>query len=201
MNETFLKAKAEIRARTRAALHTMSPEQHHAASVSACARLTSLEAFQHAGVVMLYMPLAGEVDVTPVAVRCFRDGKTVCVPKVDWSRRDMDAVEVTSLDDDVLDCDEHGVRAPRDCRPILPSIIELVVVPGLAFDPQGNRLGRGGGYYDRFLCRLRPGTTTVGLVFDQQIVDSVPRAKHDRAVDIIVTDRRVTMAKATRCGK
>jgi 5-formyltetrahydrofolate cyclo-ligase len=201
MTKDIRKAKADIRARVRKSLMDMSAEQLHTASESAGSRLMSLEGFQHAADVMLYMPLANEVDVTPVAVRCFREAKTVCVPKVDWDHRDMDPVEVTSLDDDVLDCDEHGVRSPRDCRPILPSIIELVVVPGLAFDPQGNRLGRGGGYYDRFLAKLKPNVTTVGLVFDQQIVDSVPSTKHDRAVDIIVTDRRVTMAKAARCGK
>jgi 5-formyltetrahydrofolate cyclo-ligase len=200
MSDKIRKSKAEIRARVRSALGALTDQQRHAASVSACARVTSLEAFGHAGVVMLYMPMANEIDLTPIAVRCFRDSKTVCVPKVDWEHRDMDAVEVTSLDDDVLDCDEHGVRVvPKNCRPILPGLIDLAIVPAVALDARGNRLGRGGGYYDRFLARLKPSVTTVGLVFDQQIVDAVPTAKHDLAVDIIVTDRRVTMAKAARC--
>src|SRR5687767_9475620 len=110
------KSKAQIRARIRAALASMTDQQRHDAAVSACARLTALEAFTHANVVMLYMPLANEVDITPAAVRCFREGKTVCVPKVDWRRRDMDPVEVSSLDDRVMDCDEHGVRVPKNCR-------------------------------------------------------------------------------------
>ncbi|MCI0364735.1 MAG: 5-formyltetrahydrofolate cyclo-ligase [Phycisphaerales bacterium] len=198
MNDEPNKAKAEIRARMRALLTAMDEKQRHAASSSACSKLASLEAFDHAGVVMLYMPMANEIDVTPAAVKCFRLGKTVCVPRVDWHRGEMDPVEVTSLDDHVLDCDEHGVRVPKICRPILPKLIELVVVPGLAYDAQGNRLGRGGGYYDRFLGRLRPSATTVGLIFDQQIVPKVPTKKHDVAVDIVVTDRRVTMAKSER---
>ena len=125
----------------------MTDDERHRASLAACERLTKLDAFQPAAVVMLYMPLAGEVDLTPVAIRCFQSGRTVCVPKVDWKRRDMSAVEVTAFDDHVMDTDEHGLRAPRDSRPILPSVIDLVVVPGLAFDTHGHRLGRGGGEY------------------------------------------------------
>lgn len=198
MTDAINTTKAELRAHMRTLLAAMSDEQRHAASVHACAKLVKLEAFEHANVVMLYMPLAMEVDPTAVALHCFRRGQTVCVPKVDWARKDMDPVEVTSLDDHVMDCDEHGVRTPRHCRPIMPALIDLVVVPALAFDPQGNRLGRGGGYYDRFLARLKPEVVTVGLVFDQQIVDSIPVNSHDVTVDIVVTDRRVTYAKAAR---
>ena len=189
-------SKANIRSRMRAALKAMTPEQRHGASVAACARLIKLEAFQQAAVIMLYMPLANEIDVTHAAMRCFRLGKTVCVPKVDWDRCEMHAVEITSLDDRVLDCDEHGLRSPRVCSPVVPSVIDVVVVPALAYDPRGNRLGRGGGYYDRFLSKVRANVTTVGLVFDQQIVDQVPVKPHDMAVDIVVTDRRVTCANA-----
>src|SRR5688572_16491016 len=132
MTDPAAKKKTEIRSRMRAALGSMTPEARQNASFSACARLQGLEPFEHASVVMLYMPLETEVDVTHIAVRCFRLGKTLCVPKVDWDREEMNPVEVTSLDDRVLDCDEHGVRSPKDCRPIMPSMIDLVVVPALA---------------------------------------------------------------------
>lgn len=198
MTDAINATKAQLRARIRETLTALTDEQRHAASVQACHKLLGLEAFGHANVIMLYMPMATEVDVTPVAVQSFRRGLTVCVPKVDWKRRDMDPVEVTSIDDHVLDCDEHGVRVPKQCRPILPEMIDLVVAPGLGYDCQGHRLGRGGGYYDRFLTRLRTSTTTAGLVFDQQIVDSIPTKPHDVAVDIVVTDRRVMHAKAAR---
>jgi 5-formyltetrahydrofolate cyclo-ligase len=201
MADSAEQSKVAIRSQMRATLKALSPEQRHAASVAACARLIKLEAFEHAAVIMLYMPLANEIDVTHAAMRCFRLGKTVCVPKVDWDRCEMTAVEITSLDDRVLDCDEHGLRSPRLCSPVVPSVIDLVIVPALAYDPQGNRLGRGGGYYDRFLSKVRSNVTTVGLVFDQQIVDHVPVQPHDISVDIVVTDRRLTCAKAARSGK
>ena len=198
MTDELDQSKKAIRTTMRHALGAMTPEQRAAASAAACHRLVAIEPFTHATTVMLYMPLANEVDVTAAALKCFRIGQTVCVPKVDWDRKDMHPVEVTSFDDRVLDCDEHGVRCPRDGRLILLDSIDVVVVPALAYDPQGNRLGRGGGYYDRFLAKLRPSVTTIGLVFDQQIVDDVPKNQRDMAVDIVVTDRRVTMAKAAR---
>jgi 5-formyltetrahydrofolate cyclo-ligase len=176
----------------------MSPEQRHIDSVAACARLMNLEVFRHAAVVMLYMPLALEVDLTPVALRCYQLGKTVCVPKVDWKRRDMTPVETSSFDDQVMDIDAHGLRTPRDGQPILPTTIDLTVVPGFAFDTSGARLGRGGGYYDRFLSRLRRSAATAGLAFDVQIVESVPADDRDLCVDIVVTDRRVTYASRSR---
>jgi len=198
MNEQNGQHKAEIRRQVVAKLATMSDEQRHDGSVAACSRLIALEVFQHASVVMLYMPLASEVDLTPVAIRCFQTGKTVCVPLVDWKRRDMEPVEVTSFDDHVMEVDEHGLRMPRGGAPIPPNLLDLVVVPGLAFDAHGHRLGRGGGYYDRFLGRLRRTAATVGLGFDVQITDEVPVDDGDVSVDIVVTDRRVTHARGSR---
>jgi 5-formyltetrahydrofolate cyclo-ligase len=198
MSDSVNQSKTEMRKRLRSALAAMTDEQRHDASVNVCNRVMALEAFDHAATVMVYMPIANEVDVTPIALRCFRTGKSLCVPKVDWIRREIAPVEVTSLDDRVMDCDEHGVRVPKQGKPVHPGIIDLVIVPGLGFDPQGNRLGRSAGYYDRFLSRLKPSTTTVGVAFDQQIVDKVPTQSHDVAVHVVVTDRRVSLAKAAR---
>ena len=198
MTDALDDTKSQIRTRMKSLLAALTDEQRHAASASACTRLATLESLEHAHVVMMYMPLASGVGVTPAVLRCFRRGQTVCVPKVDWQRKDMTAIEITSLDDRVLDTDEHGLRSPKTGRLILPNIIDAVVVPGLAFDPQGRRLGRGGGFFDRFLSRLRPTTTTIGLVFDQQIIDAVPANERDAAVDIIVSDRRVTFVKPAR---
>lgn len=178
----------------RAKLATISAEQRQSLSHTACARLMPLPAFESAAVVMLFMPLSDEVDLLPLALRCFQKSKTVCVPKVDWVRKDMVAVEVMSFDDHVMEVDEHGVRSPRDGRPVLVSTIDLVIVPGVAFDAQGNRLGRGGGFYDRFLKRLAPNTATIGLAFDQQIIDDVPVDERDIRVDMVVTDRRLTVS-------
>jgi 5-formyltetrahydrofolate cyclo-ligase len=191
MSQPLDPAKRDVRTSMRAALAAMTADERHEASAAACERLMGLEAVERASVIMLYMPLASEVDLTPAAVRCFRGAKTVCVPKVDWSRRDMAAAEVSSFDDHVMDVDEHGLRSPRESRPVIPGLIDVVVVPGLAFDARCNRLGRGGGYYDRFLRRRRRGALAIGLAFDLQVIDAVPADDRDVRVNLLVTDRRV----------
>jgi len=190
--------KSDLRDRMRRVLADLGPESRHDASAAACLRLDALDAFRHASVVMLYMPLPTELDLTAAAIRCYRQGKTVCVPRVDWSRRDMVPVEISSFDDEVMEIDDHGLRMPRGGTPLVPRLIDLVIVPGLAFDTAGNRLGRGGGFYDRFLRRLRRSATTVGLAFDAQIVDAVPADDRDFGMDIIVTDRRVCQTGGSR---
>src|SRR5437773_9618152 len=130
MPDAIDKAKVEIRARMRSILNAMTEQERQTASAAACSRLTALEAFDHASIVMLYLPLAREVDVTPAVLRCFRQGQTVCVPRVDWMRKDMEPVEITSLDDRIMDTDEHGVRRPKAGQVFQPGLIDLVVVPG-----------------------------------------------------------------------
>jgi 5-formyltetrahydrofolate cyclo-ligase len=200
MSDSLHTPKAQIRTAMRGLLARMTDDERRTASAAACARLAALEPFSHAAIVMMYLPLPREVDVTPAVLRCFRRGQTVCVPKVDWNRKEMEPVEITSLDDAMLDIDEHGVRSPREGRPIQPGLIDVVIVPGLAYDPHGHRLGRGQGYYDRFLARMRPNATSIGLAFDLQMTDSVPTDRLDRAVDIVVTDRRVTWASGKTSG-
>lgn len=184
--------KKRLRRTMRSRLADIGGPQRRDASNAACKRLNALPAVRSAGTVMLYMPLATEIDVLPAAVQCFRNGQTVCVPRVDWERRDMQPVEVSSFDDHAMETDPKSVRSPRDGRPVTPDAIDLVVVPALAFDVAGRRLGRGGGYYDRFLQRLRRGVPRVGIVFDRQIVDEVPAEDHDVSVETVVTERRVT---------
>jgi len=198
MNDHTDNEKSELRSQIRATLAAMDPADRQAASARACTRLIGIEAFKHGSVVMLYMPIPTEADTTLIAIRCFQRGKTVCVPKVDWRRRDMNVVEASSFDDRSMEVDEHGIRTPRGGRLVVPSSIDLVVVPGLAFDTQGNRLGRGGGFYDRFLPRLRRAATTVSLAFDDQVVENVPANELDAKIDVLVTDRRVTRTRPSR---
>jgi len=198
MTEQIKQRKSEIRADMRARLSAMREEERRTASAAACAKVVAHETFRHAGAVMLYMPLSMELDVTGLAIRCFQDGRTVCVPRVDWKRREMDPVDVTSFDDHYMEIDEHGLRTPRHGRVMLPTAIDLVIVPGLAFDTSGRRLGRGGGFYDRFLARLRPSAATIGIAFDVQVIEDLPADVSDMSVDILVTDRRISIARASR---
>jgi 5-formyltetrahydrofolate cyclo-ligase len=184
--------KKSQRAEIRRTLEAMSPESRHEKAARICRRVAELDSFRNASTVMMYMPLPSEVDITPLAIRCFQMGATICVPKVDWERRDMSAVEVARFDDKEMELDEHGIRVPRDGRLVLPSMIDLIIIPGLAFDTQGNRLGRGRGYYDRFLAKVPKSVTKIGVCFDEQIVDEVPSGPGDVRVDVVISDRRST---------
>lgn len=182
--------KAAQRALVRERLAAMTPADRQEKSARVCRRAIDLESFRQAMTVMMYMPLPSEVDVTPLAIRCFQMGATVCVPKVDWQRRDMSAVEMLRFDDQDLMLDEHGIRVPRGGRMVLPSLIDVIIIPGLAFDAQGNRLGRGRGYYDRFLGKIGRAVPKIGVCFDEQMVNEVPTGPDDMKVDFVVTDRR-----------
>jgi 5-formyltetrahydrofolate cyclo-ligase len=122
-------------------------------------RLAAMPEVQRAGTVMLFDPMPGEPDLGPLAVRLRERGVTVVVP------------------------------APERMAPwpIAPGHVDVVVVPGLAFTPDGHRLGQGAGWYDRFLAEVRPNCTGIGVCFDEQLVDAVPTEPHDLRVRWVVT--------------
>jgi len=193
--------KKQVRQGVRTAVAALTEPQRREASRLACERIEALPMFTAARMLMLYLSLPGEADCTPLILRRFQLGRPVCVPRVDWTRRTMEAVQIASLAESELDVGKHGVRAPRTGTAIARSHIDAVIVPGMAFDVRGWRLGRAGGFYDRFLAGLAPGTLTIGLAFDCQIVDELPVAPHDVPVRMVVTERRVIVADtAGRAG-
>ena len=97
---------------------------------------------------------------------------------------------ITSLDDDNLVETRHGIVEPLAKHTVSNDCIETILVPGVGFDSSGGRLGRGGGFYDRFLSVSRP-PVVIGVCFDEQIVDKVPREMHDQLMTAIVTPTNV----------
>jgi 5-formyltetrahydrofolate cyclo-ligase len=133
-------------------------------------------------VVMTYVAIRSEVELAPlVATR--RAGMTV-LPRVEGDRL------VAALSDTELVVSSFGVPEPAG-EPVDLASIDVVCLPGLAFDRDGRRLGYGAGFYDRFLPLLRPDTLTIGVGFSVQLVDEVPVDSHDRLVDLIVTEEGV----------
>jgi 5-formyltetrahydrofolate cyclo-ligase len=189
-------AKQRLRERVRAQVRAMSEDQRAAASLAACERIARLPRFIDARTVMLYLPMPGEADCTVLLERCLREGRIVCVPCVEWANCHMEPVKLDSLSDVVSR--RHGVREPRMGLPVRLDSIQAVVVPGLAFDERGRRLGRAGGFYDRFLARLSPTIFTIGLAFEAQIVDDLPIEPHDMAVHMVATEQRLIEARPQR---
>jgi len=186
--------KKTLRAALRERMRALSDDALKRRSLAACERLLGESAFRRASAVMLFLPLRYEVDATPIALRAWQDGKLVTVPRISHEQRHMLPVEIHSLSDP-MHTDRLGVRTPAEGRPIPVGMIDLLIVPGLGFDRTGRRLGRGGGFYDRFMAQPAFRAVTCGLAVDEQLLDAVPTAGHDVSVDVVVTDQRVLRGK------
>jgi len=182
--------KNQVRERIRRKLLSMSPQDQALKSGLACRALIDLPEFRQARTVMLYMSIPFEVDTAVIARTAWDQGKTVLTAKLRPKARQLIAVRFGSLNEDFT-IGTYGIREPRSDSPWPVEGIDFIVVPAMAYDRRGGRLGRGGGYYDRFLGQ--PGLRAVrcGLAFAEQVVDELPTAPHDQPVDIVVTDQEV----------
>lgn len=168
----------------------MTPEQINLQSARACQNLAELPEYRQAEIVMVFLSLPGEIDTTALVLKAWQDRKRVLAPRVSWEQRRMMPIEIRSLTHD-LAISGLGIREPAAGTPIPPGLIDLVVVPGLGFDVYGNRLGRGRGFYDRFLAIPEFRGVACGFAFEEQVVDELPSGPLDRPVSILVTDQQV----------
>jgi 5-formyltetrahydrofolate cyclo-ligase len=161
-----------------------------AASAAIAARIASLPEFGAANTVLLTLPFRSEWDTRSLVSAALAAGKTVAMPRVDAPSRMLELHAIADPDRDIVG-GFQGIPEPRTDRPRVPrEAIDFVLVPGVAFDLAGGRLGYGGGYYDRLLPLLSPRAARVVGAFELQLVDHVPAAPHDVAVDAIVTESR-----------
>ena len=181
--------KKQLRLDLQGKLLAIEETQRTKKSVSACDKLIEIPQYKNASVVMMFLSLPHEVDTAEAILHAWQQGKTVAVPKVSWQQRRMIPVEIHTLETE-FSTETAGLRNPLMGVPLPYENIDLVVIPGLAFDKQGNRLGRGGSYYDGFLAHPQLKAVKCGLAFDEQIVDSIPVEDHDVPVDSLVTDRQ-----------
>ena len=179
--------KAAVRKHLRQMLAAMSDVDRHQKSLKACSLVAGSPEFAAARVVMLFLSTPHEIDTASLALKCWQAGKTVVVPKVSWDQRRMLPVEITSLNTE-LAVTGPGVREPIGGQPIPVGFIDLVVVPGLGFSPSGHRIGRGMGFYDRFLAQADFLGVSCGLGFEQQIIEELPVLDHDMPLGMLVTD-------------
>jgi 5-formyltetrahydrofolate cyclo-ligase len=146
-----------------------------------------------------YVAIRGELDPTGVLEAARADGFDVALPRIDATSPPHLTFHLTAGPHELCD-GPHGLTEPaRACPEVALSDIDVMLVPGLAFDAAGRRLGLGGGYYDDAGRRLRQGGRglMVGFAYDFQVVDQCPSDENDVAVDVVVTDRRVLEARAS----
>lgn len=179
--------KQELRRRMRAARRQLAPHIRAAASRAIAQHLGALPELQGAGRVVGYAAMDGEVDLDGWLRDLLAAGITLLLPRVEGD--DLRLGHVRDLDSD-LEPGWMGLREPRQAAGEDPASVDAAVVPGLAFDGAGWRLGQGGGHIDRLLARLRPDAIVVGAAFSVQLLAEgiIPLARHDVPVDVIVTD-------------
>jgi len=182
--------KAELRRKLLNCLLAIPSEQRSERSRKACRNLVATEQFQGASTVMMFLSLPHEVDTSEAILHAWQLGKAVAVPKISWQQRHMIPVRINSLETG-LSTGASGLRNPIAGMPVPFGEIDLVVTPALGFDKKGNRLGRGGSYYDRFFANEELKAARCGFGFAEQIVESLPVMEHDKPVDIVVTDEEI----------
>jgi len=145
--------------------------------------LRSIE-FIKAKTVMFYISFAGEVDTEEMIEEAKRLGKIVAVPVC--KRGKIKIMPCLLQNKARLKQNSYGIWEPATKKPVYLEDLDLVIVPGVAFDKEGNRLGRGKGYYDSFLKKLPPDTISIGLAFDFQILPSLPTTSTDVSVHKVI---------------
>jgi 5-formyltetrahydrofolate cyclo-ligase len=189
-------AKRALRMRMIAARDALDPAYRATASRVICARVEALPSFATARAVLVTLPFGSEWDTRPLAQAALASGKTLAVPRVNGTTRMLELHAVRDIAADVT----PGYQGIPEPLPTLQRIdaatIDWVLVPGVAFSPEGRRLGYGGGYYDRLMIVLRPAIPRVAGAFDAQIAQRIPAASHDLSVALIVTESRILRASA-----
>ena len=146
--------------------------------------------------IMLYLSFNNEVDTSNLATWCLNNCKTVIAPYCINSSSKIIPFIINNLDTD-LTKSSFGVMEPKHDILIKANIenIDLIIVPGVVFDENCNRIGFGAGYYDRFLSLKSKNTPTIGIAYDYQIIDKVPTGVYDVPLDFIITEKRILSVK------
>jgi 5-formyltetrahydrofolate cyclo-ligase len=188
--EALFQQKATIRKEILEKRESRDTATSTAQSHSIVSTLLDCKEFQAADKILIYLSKDGEVGTDSLLSRAFELGKRVCVPVVDQESKELRISELPGPETGFR-LGAFGVREPEeeDLNLVPPDEIDLVVVPGLAFDRRGGRIGYGKGYYDGLLKRLGSHVPRIALAFDFQILDSVPQDENDIKVNAIITEK------------
>jgi len=192
--KSVAKAKATIRKSIILKRKALSNLKQNEKSLIVTRRLLDMGEFQTSKSVFCFLSTAHEVKTEEIILKAFRLGKDVLVPLLNPQEGDMQVVRISR--DTRFAIGKYGVREPSlETREVVSSAcIDFVIAPGLAFDIFGNRIGYGGGHYDKLFKNISNDVTRVAVGYDFQIIESVPHSDFDESVHFIVTE-----TKTLRC--
>jgi 5-formyltetrahydrofolate cyclo-ligase len=181
--------KAEIRKRVLAARDALAPASRRDLCARITARLLALPGYRDARCVMAYVGFGTELDTGPFIADLLSCGKTLVLPRVERSRRSLVLHAVRDPETE-LAAGVWGIREPRAdlCAEVAPAAVDFVLVPGVAFTARCERLGYGGGFYDRLIPELTRRPVLAAAAYSLQIVPELPVTPADRSVDLVVTE-------------
>ena len=182
-----MKTKEELRKEIRVKLESQSEAAREKKSSLIKEKLFRTQEFKKAKTIMFYVSTNFEVDTKEMINNALKNGKNVAVPYVLREEKKIVPSLIKDPENDLVK-GPYGIHHPHkeSYKPIPISRIDLVIVPGLAFTEEGRRLGRGAGYYDRFLKKFPEETPTIGIAFNIQVIAEIPHNGHDIAVKKLI---------------
>jgi len=185
--KTINRSKKAIRKSIQEKRDGLAPESRLNKSHIIARRFLGLKEYRKSGKILAYFPFRSEIDTRVIIKEALRQGKIVALPKVNKKRLDLYYINSLSRS---LEPGKYDIMEPipSECTRALPGEMDLVITPGVGFDHEMNRLGYGGGFYDRLLREIPFHIPRVALAFDLQIVDRIPVSEHDLKVNILITE-------------
>ena len=188
---TLRSAKTALRARVIAQRDALDTETRRRSSQAITAKLLVLPEYREAGRVCAYASFGSEFDSAAFCSDVLASGRRLALPRINRSARMLELRQVGNLDAELVD-GVWGIREPAEgCPLVTPSQIDFLLVPGVAFTAAGERLGYGGGFYDRLLSGVDPEVPRVAAAFTLQVVESIPTGPRDQRDHLVVTENRV----------
>ena len=190
--EDFREKKQEIRNNIAKILGKLSDKKIAKKTKQIEDSLFEFANFLEAKIVLLYVNKKSEVASRNIIKKCFDFNKIVILPAFDIKTYETKLMKVDDLDND-LTTGPRGILEPdiNRCKIVPVDCVDLAIIPGVAFDEKGGRIGTGEGYYDRFIPNLSVTTRKVAIALECQIIQQVPVESHDKYVDIIITEERI----------
>ncbi|MGL5352823.1 MAG: 5-formyltetrahydrofolate cyclo-ligase [Clostridium sp.] len=156
--------------------------------------LLQSELYKNSVKIFTFINYGSEVETKEFINKALKDGKRVFIPKTIKATREMKAIEVSSLEN--LKPDEWGILEPSEFNgEINKNLLDLIIVPGVVFDKKGNRVGYGGGYYDRYFSDINLEIKKIALSYELQLVEFIESDSHDIKVDYIITENELIEVK------
>jgi 5-formyltetrahydrofolate cyclo-ligase len=184
------KLKRKIRSGIQHERDTLDETIRQDKSLQIANKFIGLSQYDESSCMLAYHPFRSEIDTRIIIRDAITRGKKIALPRV--GKEGLELFYIKNLEED-LEPGTYGIMEPipSRCEKAEPSHVDLAIVPGVGFDRKHNRLGYGGGFYDRLLTCIPVGVPKIALAFDLQVIDKVPVSEHDLKIDILITESQI----------